>query len=298
MAIATTTALAIGSLAVSAGSAAMSFGQAGVQKRKQEEAERKAAQMMKDARAKLDVNYMEDLDINKEIYDMQRDKVLQQTAGLTQAGIEGDARGAAATAGRVAQAGAEGQRAVRASQEQELNKLEQLTAKEDSRLRDMGVQLDLGELAGAQQAAADAQRARAAAQQQGFQSAASAAMQGIQLAVPLFSGGAGAQKEALSNMDFSGEQFADMMVGDQNIADVNFADMSRGDFRQFQKGLDPTQSQLIFGSEQFQTAFDAAKPKDIGNPFGLQYGSGMAGASQMDPEMMRQFMLFQQMMNK
>jgi hypothetical protein len=47
--------------------------------------------------------------------------------------------------------------------------LEKLSADEESRLRDINVQLDLGEVQGAQLAAADAQQARTAALSQGFQ---------------------------------------------------------------------------------------------------------------------------------
>ena len=148
MAIATATALAIGSLAVSAGSAAMSFGQAGAARRQQEQAERAARKKMAEARKKLEVNTMEDLSINKEVYDIERENVLSQAQAATQAGMEGDSRGAAATAGRVQMATQAGQRQVRAAQEQELNRIQELVAKEDSRLRDLGVQMDLQEVAG------------------------------------------------------------------------------------------------------------------------------------------------------
>ena len=85
MAIATATALAIGSLAVSAGSAAMSFGQAGAARRQQEQAERAAQKKMAEARRKLEVNTMEDLSINKEVYDIERENVLSQAQAATQA---------------------------------------------------------------------------------------------------------------------------------------------------------------------------------------------------------------------
>ena len=55
-------------------------------------ANKKAAEQMAKARQRLEVNYMDDLDINKEQYNIERDNVLQATAAATQAGMEGDAR--------------------------------------------------------------------------------------------------------------------------------------------------------------------------------------------------------------
>jgi membrane peptidoglycan carboxypeptidase len=68
---------------------------------------------------------------------------------------------------------------------QELMGLQQLSAQEESRLRDIGVQLDLEEVAGAQLAAANAQELSAQATQQGMQGLTSL---GSQLAeqAPLF----------------------------------------------------------------------------------------------------------------
>ena len=48
-------------------------------------------------------------------------------------------------------------------QESNVNRIEEMVAKEDSRLRDLNVQLDLAEVQGAQQAAKDAEVARAQA---------------------------------------------------------------------------------------------------------------------------------------
>ena len=70
----------------------------------------------------------------------------------------------------------------------ELSDLEKLSAKEDSRLRDVGVQLDLAEAEGAQAAAAAAQEASAQSMQQGFQGLTSLADQGTDM-IPLFGKG-------------------------------------------------------------------------------------------------------------
>lgn len=296
--MAVATGLAIASLAVSATSAGLSFAQAGAARRKQEQAEREARRKMAEARRKLEVNTMEDLGINKEVYDIERENVLVQAQTATQAGIEGDARGAAATAGRIQMATQAGQRQVRAAQEQELNRIEELVAKEESRLRDLGVQLDLQEVAGAQQAAADAEQQRQAAIQQGIQSAGAAAQQGLAM-VPLFSQNIGAQRKAFGELEFTDEQLKDLGNFDglgatpegaaSNFNPKTVADLSRRDFKAFKRGLTTDQYNQTIGSEQFKTAFDRYKPKEFSNAFGMQYG-----AASMDPEYLK-FLQFQQM---
>jgi hypothetical protein len=301
MAIATTTALAIGSLAVSAGTAGASFAQAGAARRKQEQAERAARRRMAEARRKLDVNTMDDLSLNKEIYDIERENILMAAQSAQMAAMEGDARGAGATAGRIQMATQAGQRQVRAAQEQELNRIEELKAKEEARLRDLGVQLDLQEVAGAQQAAADAEQARAQAIQQGIQSAGAAVQQGLSF-VPLFSQNIDAQKKALQTLEFTPEEFqkmgnvkgfAEAGEGFTNYDPEAIAKLNRKEFKAFKQGLTDDQFAMTFGSEQFKTAYDRLKPREMPNAFGMQYGS-----ASMDPELMKQFMMFQQMMNQ
>lgn len=155
----------------------MSFAQAAKQKDMQRKAENKAAEMMAQARGKLEVNVYDQLAIAKEPYELQREALLTQGATALQAGVEGEARGAAATAGRVQMAQQQGQAQTRAAMTQELMGLEKLSAAEESRLRDIGVQLDLAEASGAQLAARDAQAASAAAVQQGMQGITSMASQ-------------------------------------------------------------------------------------------------------------------------
>ena len=181
---AATSIIAAAGIAVSAGSAGMSFAQAGKQRKLQRQAESDAEQAMAEARKKLEVNYFDQLAIQKEPYELQREALLSQGAQAIQAGAESE-RGAAATAGRIAMAQNEAQAGVRTAMGQELMNLEQLSAQEESRLRDMGYNLDLGEVQGAQQAAADAQRAAAAATAQGMQSVQSLGQQAVQMA-PLY----------------------------------------------------------------------------------------------------------------
>lgn len=182
--MAVATAIAIGGLALSAASTTMSFVQAGEQKRKQRNAEAAAAKAMEAARKKLEVNFAKAKSIQKEPYELAREAVLSQGAQAIQAGVESD-RGAEVTAGKVQMAANAGQAAIRGAMGEELTKIEDDIINEESRLRDIGVQLDLGEAEGAQLAARDAQEAATAATMEGFQGVASTLQQGLEL-VPLY----------------------------------------------------------------------------------------------------------------
>jgi ribosomal protein L9 len=183
--ITTATALTAAGLAVSAGTAGMSFAQAGKQRRMQREAERDAAQAMGEARKKLEVNYYEQLGIKKEPYELAREAAISSGAQLIEAGREGEQRGIGAVAGRVQMAQNEAQGQIRSAMGQEMMGLEKLVAGEESRLRDMGVNLDLAEAQGAQLAARDAQEAAASYTTQGMQGLQQLGQQAIQ-AAPLY----------------------------------------------------------------------------------------------------------------
>ena len=165
MAIATGTAIAIGTQIASA---AASFTQAAKQRKLERQAQSDAEQAMAAARGALDVNFAEQMAIKKEAYDLERQAMLVQGAQLTQAGIESE-RGSAATAGRVFAQQQLGQQQIRSAMADEMTNIEAAVLEEESRLRDLGVGLDLEEIAGQQMRAADAQRAATAATQQGFQ---------------------------------------------------------------------------------------------------------------------------------
>jgi hypothetical protein len=165
--MAAVTGAAIG-LASTGISTAMSFTQAAKQQKLYRQANAKAEQAMQEARKKLEVNYMDQLSIMKEPYELQREAMLVQGAQSLEAAREAD-RGAAPTAGRLQAMQNEQQAGIRTAMGQELMGLEKLSADEESRLRDINVQLDIGEIQGAQMAAADAQQARSAAMTQGFQ---------------------------------------------------------------------------------------------------------------------------------
>ena len=184
MALATSSAIALAGVAVSAGSAAMSFNQALKQNNLQKEAEKQAKNAMEQARKTLSVNYMKNLSIQKEPYELENEALLSQGAMAIQAGVESE-RGAAATAGRVQMAQNEAMAGQRTAMGQELSNLEKLTAQEESRIATNLGNLDLAEAQGQQQMAADAQKARAAAIESGMASATSALQQGIQM-IPLY----------------------------------------------------------------------------------------------------------------
>lgn len=183
MAALTSIAAGIG-IASSLGGAAMSFTQANKQQKLQEEAEAEADKAMASARARLDVNYMNALSVQKEPYELQREAMLAQGTQATDAAQESE-RGAAAGAGRVQMAQNEAQGDIRTAMGKELTEIERLKVAEESRLRDLQTQLDLGEVEGAQMAARNAQEMAAQATTQGFEGLTSAATQVANL-VPLY----------------------------------------------------------------------------------------------------------------
>lgn len=185
MAIATATAIAGASLALTAGSTAMSFAQAGKQKGLQRQAERDAELAMEEARKKLELNVYEGQGIKKEPYQLEREALLSAGAQAIQAGVESE-RGAAATAGRVMLAQQQAQAGVRTAMGAEETALENKKLAEESRLQSARVALDLGEVTGAQQAAAQAQRAAAQSTQQGFAGLQSLGQQAISQFLPLY----------------------------------------------------------------------------------------------------------------
>ena len=188
------TSLAIAGLAVGIGTTAASmgasFGQAAKQKKAAQKAQEQADKAFTEARKKLEVNYYKGLGIQKEPYELEREALAQSGAQAMEAARETE-RGVAATAGRVQMAQNQGQRQIAGAMGQELTNLEMLTAQEDSRLRDAQAQLDLEQAAGAQDAAAQAEKFANQATQQGIQGAISIGSQ-IGEALPLYGKSMGA----------------------------------------------------------------------------------------------------------
>jgi hypothetical protein len=272
MAIATATALAIGGMAISAGTAGMSFAQAGKQNKLKRQAEDEAAQAMAAARKKLDVNFYEQLAINKEPYELAREASLVQGAEALQAGVEGEQRGAGAVAGRVQMAQNQQQGNIRSAMGQELAGLEKATVAEESKLRDQQVGLDLAEVTGAQLAARDAQQASAAAMTQGMQGVSSLGQQLISMA-PLYNKDISGMKNSISGMNWTPEQFQQFGnvaqagglgaagTGDFTNLDFNaIGKMNNSQFKQFAQSLTPQQSQMLFTNKQYTDSLNPFNP--------------------------------------
>ncbi len=167
-------------LATTAISAGASFAQANKQKKMMQEANAEAAKAMKEARKRLDVNVYDALTISDTPYERQREMFNAQTqqmmTGFQELGVQG-MRGATAALAQ----GQQMQGQIADKKTQALEGLEQMQAAEEGRLRDINVQLDLQEVEGAQQAAADAQAARTKAIEGGAGSLISAAGTGASM---------------------------------------------------------------------------------------------------------------------
>jgi hypothetical protein len=261
MALATSTALAVGSLAATTAGTAGSFIQANKQRKLQQKAEAAAEKSMAEARKALGVNYFEELGIQKEKYELEREANLMQAAQATQALQEAGVRGVAGGIGRVALAQQKGQQGIRTAMGKEMSDLQKMTAQEESRLRDVGVQ-------------------KTQAMQEGIQGATRMVQQGLSM-VPLYRQNMGRQKAAAAGMEFNPEQFSKFgtigqaggLAGSgQEFSDLDFASiggMSNKEFRQFKQSLTPMQQAMIFGSSQFNDAYQNIDTSYM-NPFQLR----------------------------
>lgn len=284
------TAIATGiGMATTAGTTAGSFAQAGKQRRLAKEARMEADKAMASARAKLDVNFLEAVAIQKEPYELQREATLQAAATALEGIREGDVRGAAAGAGRVALATQQGLSQQRAAMSKELQALEMATAQEESRLRDIGVQLDLQEVQGAQQAVADAEAAKRQAIQQGAQGLVSLGQQAAS-AASLY----GKNQEARAietairkNPSLQATMAGVGMLGGVDVSGVG--NLTQGEFMDFMmENFDASQlkdffprgavpSQIMLPQVQptaynFQNPFATTLPMPQINPFDLGMG--------------------------
>lgn len=175
----------IPSIIASAVSTGASFIQASKQKKMQQKAEREADKALADARKKLDVNFYEGLSLQKEPYERAREAMLASGQQALQAAQEGETRGAAATAGRVAMAQGAAQRDIAGAQAERLLGLEKLAAGEEAKLAGMQAEISLEEVAGKQLQAREAEQRKQLASQQALAGVGSMIQQGAALA-PLF----------------------------------------------------------------------------------------------------------------
>tara|TARA_Y100001980_G_C14491258_1_gene268327 strand:+ start:235 stop:1083 length:849 start_codon:yes stop_codon:yes gene_type:complete len=269
-------------LALTAGTTTASFIQAGKQRSKQRNAENEARRKMDEARAQLEKNYMASLAVPLQAYEQELENINVQTAAATQAAIEGDQRGVGPTAGIVQQASIQAQQQQRAQIAQDLYNLEAATMEEASRLRDIGVGLDLEEVGGAQMAAADAGMAAAQATQAGIQGIANTAQQGLDM-VPLFPKSAGQrklkrvmdsdpnfQKKYAAQYDPTGEMGLLGMSPMEFRATLGEQGLRKKDVRGFVNSFTPPEQQEVFNPYRFISP--QQKPF---LEFGLGYGNSV-----------------------
>jgi hypothetical protein len=171
---------------ISAGTTAASFIQAGQQRRKQQDFEADAARALAEARKKLQVNYAEAMSVNKEPYNQERLAMLSAGAQLAQAAAE-SRRGVGAAAGQILASQQGVQQDISNRQGVDMQNIQNAILEEESRLRDVNVGLDVQEIAGQQQAAADAKLAAQMATQQGIQGIGNTVGAGLSL-IPLYGG--------------------------------------------------------------------------------------------------------------
>lgn len=146
----------IASIVAGVGQAGIGFSQAVRAKNARKKAERAAEEALTEARKRLEVNVFDALSINKLPYEMELEANNIAAAQATEAARESQ-RGVAATAGRVQAMQNQAARQVRSDMSREMDAIQKMQLGEEQRLRDMGYALDMQEIGGAQQAAADAQ---------------------------------------------------------------------------------------------------------------------------------------------
>ena len=253
MAALTSIAAGVG-VAASVGGSVMSFTQANKQRKLEKQAVAEADKAMASARARLDVNYMDALSVQKEPYELQREAMISQGAQTVDAAQESE-RGTAAAAGRVQMAQNEAQGAIRTEMGKELTEIERLKVAEEARLRDLQTQLDLGEVEGAQMAARNAQEMAAQQTSQGFEGLTSAATQVANL-VPLYAK-SGITQDSLKGMQYTPEQMKAFgqvggntlgAPGSNGFTNLDFdaiQNMSRSQFNQFKNDLSRPQINML-----------------------------------------------------
>ena len=186
MALATTAAvLTAAQVATTVGTTAASFAQASKQKRAQQRAEKEAKKAIMKARKRLDVNVYEGLTVDMTPYELEKDAMLSQGKDLLQAGVEGQQRGAGTIAGKVMAAQMKGQQDINKRLGKELKDRQTTILDEEKNILEQQSKLDLAEAQGAQQAARDAEEARAQSIQQGMSGVTSLVGQAAS-ALPLY----------------------------------------------------------------------------------------------------------------
>lgn len=154
---------AIVTAGLSAAGAGAKFAQAVRSNRMAKQAEQAAAKFMADARKRMEVNFLEGVQVPTEAYEIAARQNLAQSQQATQALRETDQRAVIGGIQGVQEQGAIAAEQLRTGLQEDLFRRDLMVAQEDSRLRDQMAGLDLAEVTGAQRAMADQERLRAQA---------------------------------------------------------------------------------------------------------------------------------------
>jgi len=248
------------SLGITATTTGISMHQQSKARDAQTKAETAASKAMATARKRLDVNYQEASSISKDPYTMAIEASLQQGANATQAAKETQ-RGAAQV-GRIQGAQNQMLEKERVSYGQELQAREKRILDEDSRLRDVNTQLDIGEIEGAQMAAAAAADNAAMAGQDVVAGLGSMAGQAASMA-PLYAGkGYKAQQAAFNQTDLAkGNVIQNETGGTERVRDAfsSVGGYNRKDWKNWQKN-NPLDWGQVASSKQYQNALFPDNP--------------------------------------
>lgn len=178
--MAVTTAMAIAGATVGAVQAVASIAQAQKQKKLQQEAEADAAKALIKAEDIVQTQFMEEVQVPLEAYGLEaQTNIASQRQGI-EALSEGGQRALLGGAGRVSAIGSKSSEAARMAMQQDIYNRDLAIARERQGIRDTQARMKLGEVAGAQQAAADAEYRKMMAQQQALQGIGQAIGYGIQ----------------------------------------------------------------------------------------------------------------------
>jgi len=200
---------AAAALAISAGTTVASGVQAGRARKDMAAAEDRAQMFMDEARGKLDINSYDELSLRTEVFDKQRDQLAALGSNIVSAVSQSDRP--MASIQNVVSAVMDSESKITDKEVKELQDLDLVQAEEEARLKDIGVQLDLGEVAGAQKEAADAKAAAAQYKKDFASGLTSTLMQGVQLGVPLFQ--KSAQMKGIENFSFNDMTGAEALKG-------------------------------------------------------------------------------------
>ena len=198
-------------------------------------------------------------------------------ADAMQAAREADPRGAGASAGRIAMQNAQQQAGVRTAMGQEMTAIEDAIIGENQYLRDANTQLDLEEVAGAQEAAAAAEQARAANIQAGVAGVASVAQQGMEMA-PLYAKTANVRNDAKmqklfmnhkGNEGSTASDYRKALAQQGTINGVDFSSvggMNDQQYGSFIGGLNPNAMKGMARANTFNYTMPQAQPGVVTMP--------------------------------